>query len=141
MSFEFKESDLESISDPTDYIRSLTPYRRLNESKMPTQDQVDKFFALTQNEIHYLTSKPVAGQEKTFNKMEVEPWDEYDLSNWNSLVRKAKSKGQLKENEDKLLKIKQELEALRPGTISWIDDIFISSYDGSLQVELEYVIS
>jgi len=140
MSFEFKESDLESISDPTDYIRSLTPYRRLNESKMPTQDQVDKFFALTQNEIHYLNSKPVAGQEKTFNKMEVEPWDEYDLSNWNSLVRKAKSKGQLKENEDKLLKIKQELEALRPGTISWIDDIFISSYDGSLQVELDYTL-
>ena len=69
----------------------------INESKMPTQDQVDKFFALTQNEIHYLNSKPVMGQEKTFNKMEVEPWDEYDLSNWNSLVRKAKSKGQLNE--------------------------------------------
>ena len=31
--------------------------------------------------------------------MEVEPWDEYDLSNWNSLVRKAKSKGQLNEGE------------------------------------------
>ena len=60
------------------------------ESKMPTQDQVDKFFALTQNEMHYLNSKPVAGQEKTFNKMEVEPWDEYDLSNWNALVGKAK---------------------------------------------------
>jgi len=28
MSFEFKESDLESISDPTDYIKSLTPYKR-----------------------------------------------------------------------------------------------------------------
>jgi uncharacterized protein YjbJ (UPF0337 family) len=56
----------------------------------PTQDQVDRFFALTQNETHYLNSKPVEGQEKTFNKMEVEPWDEYDLSNWNSLVRKAK---------------------------------------------------
>ena len=72
---------------------------QLNESKIPTQDQVDKFFALTQNETHYLNSKPVAGQEKTFNKMEVEPWDEYDLSNWNSLVRKAKSKGQLNEGE------------------------------------------
>ena len=112
----------------------------LNESKIPTQDQVDKFFALTQNEMHYLNSKPVMGQEKTFNKMEVEPWDEYDLSNWNALVRKAKSKGQLNEAEDKLLKIKQELEALRPGTISWIDDIFISSYDGSLQVELDYTL-
>ena len=43
----------------------------LRESKIPTQDQVDKFFALTQNETHYLNSKPVAGQEKTFNKMEV----------------------------------------------------------------------
>ena len=112
----------------------------INESKMPTQDQVDKFFALTQNEMHYLNSKPVIGQEKTFNKMEVEPWDEYDLSNWNALVRKAKSKGQLNEADDKLLKIKQELEALRPGTISWIDDIFISSYDGSLQVELDYTL-
>jgi hypothetical protein len=25
--------------------------------------------------------------------MEVEPWDEYDLSNWNALVKKAKAKG------------------------------------------------
>jgi hypothetical protein len=63
------------------------------EVSRPTQDQVDRFFALTQNETHYLNSKPVEGQEKTFNKMEVEPWDEYDLSNWNSLVRKAKAKG------------------------------------------------
>jgi len=81
----------------------------LRESKIPTQDQVDKFFALTQNETHYLNSKPVAGQEKTFNKMEVEPWDEYDLSNWNSLVRKAKSKGQLNEdrkyNQEELLRL------------------------------------
>jgi hypothetical protein len=59
----------------------------------PTQSQVDRFFTLTQNETHYLNSKPVEGQEKTFNKMEVEPWDEYDLSNWNALVRKAKAKG------------------------------------------------
>ena len=75
----------------------------LNEGEMdekyelPTQDQVNKFFSLTQNEIHYLNSKPVKGQEKTFNKMEVEPWDEYDLSNWNSLVRKAKAKGKIDE--------------------------------------------
>jgi hypothetical protein len=63
------------------------------EVSRPTQDQVDRFFTLTQNETHYLNSKPVEGQEKTFNKMEVEPWDEYDLSNWNSLVKKAKAKG------------------------------------------------
>ena len=67
------------------------------KSKMPTQDQVDKFFALTQNETHYLNSKPVAGQEATFNLMKIEPWDEYDLSNWNSLVRKAKTLGKLDE--------------------------------------------
>ena len=63
------------------------------EVSRPTQDQVDRFFALTQNETHYLNSKPVEGQEKTFNNMEVEPWDEYDLSNWNALVRKAKQRG------------------------------------------------
>jgi uncharacterized protein YjbJ (UPF0337 family) len=63
------------------------------EVSRPTQDQVDRFFTLTQNETHYLNSKPVEGQEKTFNKMEVEPWDEYDLSNWNALVKKAKAKG------------------------------------------------
>jgi len=79
----------------------------LNENegrtKMPTQDQVNKFFSLTQNEIHYLNSKPVAGQEKTFNDTEVEPWDEYDLSNWNSLVKKAKTKGKsIDENEDEV---------------------------------------
>jgi hypothetical protein len=63
------------------------------EVSRPTQDQVDRFFTLTQNETHYLNSKPVEGQEKTFNKMEVEPWDEYDLSNWNALVKKAKQRG------------------------------------------------
>ena len=33
MSFDFKESDLELISDPTYYIMSLKPYRGLNEAK------------------------------------------------------------------------------------------------------------
>ena len=68
-----------------DYLGYSSP-----EIPRPTQDQVDKFFALTQNEMHYLNSKPVEGQEKTFNNMEVEPWDEYDLSNFNVLVKKAK---------------------------------------------------
>ena len=40
--------------------------------------------------MHYLASKPVRGQEKTFNNVKVEAWDEYDLSNWNALVRKKK---------------------------------------------------
>jgi hypothetical protein len=63
------------------------------KGKMPTQSQVDRFFILTQNETHYLNNKPVQGQKKTSSNMEVEPWDEYDLSNWNALVKKAKAKG------------------------------------------------
>ena len=63
---------------------------------MPSQEEVDKFFALTQQETHYLNSKPVRGQEGTFNLMSIEPWDEYDLSNWKSLVRKAKQQGKNK---------------------------------------------
>ena len=70
---------------------------------MPSQEEVDKFFALTQNETHYLNSKPVMGQEGTFNLMPIEPWDEYDLSNWNSLVRKAKQRGK-SIDENKILK-------------------------------------
>jgi hypothetical protein len=89
--------------------KAIITFKNDYEVKMPTQDQVDKFFALTQNEMHYLNSKPVAGQEKTFNKMEVEPWDEYDLSNWNALVRKAKSKGKINEarkyNQEELLRL------------------------------------
>jgi hypothetical protein len=60
---------------------------------MPSQEEVDRFFALTNNETHYLNSKPVMGQEGTFNLMPIEPWDEYDYSNWKALVRKAKAKG------------------------------------------------
>jgi len=83
------------------------------KGKMPTQDQVDRFFELTQNETHYLNSKPVEGQEKTFNLMKVEPWDEYDLSNWNSLVRKAKQRGKSIDENDKASTIKDKIEKLR----------------------------
>ena len=99
--------------DNQDKIKVIYP-KSLNESKIPTQDQVDKFFALTQNETHYLNSKPVAGQEGTFNLMKVEPWDGYDLSNWNSLVRKAKSKGQVNESKyEKEETIQQTIDRLK----------------------------
>ena len=49
-----------------------------DKSKMPTQDQVTKFFTKTQQELHYLSDKPV------------EDWDEYDLSNWKAKLRKYK---------------------------------------------------
>ena len=72
------------------------------ESNMPSQEEVDKFFSITQNEMHYLNSKPVMGQEGDRVRSKIEPWDEYDLSNWNALVRKAKAQGKI--NENNLLK-------------------------------------
>lgn len=42
-----------------------------------TQSDVDTFFQRTQNELHYLASKPV------------EEWDEYDTSNYRSLLVKT----------------------------------------------------
>ena len=69
----------------------------VNEIKMPSQEEVDKFFSITQNEMHYLNSKPVMGQKGDRVRSEIEPWDEYDLSNWNALVRKAKAQGKINE--------------------------------------------
>ena len=60
------------------------------ESNMPSQEEVDKFFSITQNETHYLNSKPVKGQKGDKVRSEIEPWNEYDLSNYRSLVRKYK---------------------------------------------------
>ena len=47
--------------------------------------------------MHYLDSKPVMGQKGDRVRSEIEPWDEYDLSNWNALVRKAKAEGKINE--------------------------------------------
>ena len=77
----------------------------LEESNMPSQEEVNKFFSDTQNEMHYLNSKPVAGQKGTLSKSEVEPWDEYDLSNWKSLNRKAKLNEDRKYNQEELLRL------------------------------------
>ena len=66
----------------------------LNEElQMPTQDQVTKFFTKTQQELHYLSDKPV------------EDWDEYDLSNWKAKLRKYKE-GRPQLSEDKKKKKK-----------------------------------
>lgn len=45
----------------------------------PTQKQVAHFFQDTEQEAHYLNNKPV------------DKWDDYDASNWNSKVNKAKN--------------------------------------------------
>ena len=71
------------------------------EAKMPSQEEVDKFFSITQNEMHYLNSKPVMGQKGDRVRSEIEPWDEYDLSNWNALVRRAKAQGKIEEAKKK----------------------------------------
>ena len=56
---------------------------------MPSQEEVDQFFEKeTHLQTHYLNSKPVMGQEGSFNKTEVQPWDEYDYSNWKALISK-----------------------------------------------------
>lgn len=44
-----------------------------------TQEEADDFFQRTQNESHYLNSKPLEG------------WDEYDFSNYRSLLLKTGS--------------------------------------------------
>ena len=56
---------------------------------MPSQEEVDQFFEKeTHLQTHYLNSKPVMGQEGSFNKTEIAPWDEYDYSNWKALQAK-----------------------------------------------------
>ena len=53
---------------------------------MPSQEEVDNFFNSHDSlGSHYLNNKPVMGQEATFNLMPIEPWDEYDYSNWKAL--------------------------------------------------------
>jgi hypothetical protein len=47
--------------------------------QMPSQEEVDAFFKSTGDESHYLANKPVFG--------DLEPWDEYDYSNWKELTR------------------------------------------------------
>ena len=100
----------------------------LEESNMPSQEEVNKFFSDTQNEMHYLNSKPVAGQKKTFNDSEVEPWDEYDLSNWKSLNRKAKLNEYSDENFDSLedaianSEFGMDYDQLGSGEKEWVRD-------------------
>ncbi|WP_026776306.1 hypothetical protein [Polaribacter sp. Hel_I_88] len=64
-----------------DYGILLWTIHRLEKQMIDTpsiaQEDIDAFFQRTQNEIHYLASKPV------------EEWDEYDTSNYRSLLVKT----------------------------------------------------
>ena len=86
LDFELKEPEIDAMVDVASEEGAISE----EKSQIPSQEEVDRFFEETQNEMHYLASKPVRGQEKTFNNVKVEAWDEYDLSNWNALVRKKK---------------------------------------------------
>lgn len=65
----------------TDYQVLLWTIHKFEELMTATpeysQDEVDGFFERTQNEIHYLVSKPIA------------EWDSYDYSNYRSLMVKT----------------------------------------------------
>jgi len=66
------DNDSNILSYQIDKIEKSTPmYPQLN------QKEVDEFFTRVQNEMHYLASKPV------------EDWDEYDISNYRSLLFKT----------------------------------------------------
>jgi hypothetical protein len=79
--------DVEAINEFDD--ESMTAYQKAVKKvyrpkydgsvQMPSQEEVDAFFKSTGNELHYLANKPVFG--------DLEPWDEYDYSNWKELTR------------------------------------------------------
>ena len=100
-----REEHLQTIIDNDQKMGLWDNIYTLRESNIPSQEEVNKFFSDTQNEMHYLNSKPVAGQKGTLSKSEVEPWDEYDLSNWKSLNRKAKLNEDRKYNQEELLRL------------------------------------
>jgi hypothetical protein len=108
----------------------------LEESNMPSQEEVNKFFSDTQQEIHYLNNKPV------------KDWDEYDMSNWKSKLRK-KELGRpqfgesLKEQMDIFDDIANEefgmdYDQLGPGEKEWVrDEIDNMSMNEVLQEKLK----
>ena len=111
------------------------------EAKMPSQEEVDKFFSITQNEMHYLNSKPVMGQKGDRVRREIEPWDEYDLSNWNALVRKAKAQGKINEDmndpvlvKTRAAKMAAEKEKAKQAAL---DKKYGSSYNDKLFAEID----
>jgi hypothetical protein len=121
--------------DNQDKIKVIYP-NNLNESNIPSQEEVNKFFSDTQQEIHYLNSKPV------------KDWDEYDMSNWKSKLRK-KELGRpqfgesLKEQMDIFDDIANEefgmdYDQLGPGEKEWVrDEINNMSMNEVLQEKLK----
>jgi len=91
---------VKGVTQPSQKFMEKFVKKSVNENEIPHQEEVDKFFSDTQNEMHYLNQKPVAGQKRSRTHTEIEPWDGYDLSNWNALVRKAKKTGKIKDVDE-----------------------------------------
>ena len=102
---------------------------------MPSQEEVDQFFEKeTHLQTHYLNAKPVMGQEGSFNKTEIQPWDEYDLSNWKALVKKSLKEVQKGHNE----KVSKDVfSKLKDKTISYQGEDYkvVSSDDTILKIQ------
>jgi hypothetical protein len=102
---------------------------------IPSQEEVDQFFEKeTHLQTHYLNAKPVMGQEGSFNKTEIQPWDEYDLSNWKALVKKSLKEVQKGHNE----KVSKDVfSKLKDKTISYQGEDYkvVSSDDTILKIQ------
>jgi hypothetical protein len=78
---DYLKAHLKKITDMVEYS-SLTeenslPLKLQWQKDFPSQQEVDDNFSSWQRETHYLADKPVG------------EWDEYDLSNYNSISRKG----------------------------------------------------
>ena len=97
LDFELKEPQIDAMVDVAQDVEainefddeSMTAYQKAVKKvyrpkydgsiQMPSQEVVDAFFKKIGKEYHYLANKPVFG--------DLEPWDDYDYSNWKSITR------------------------------------------------------
>ena len=97
LDFEIKEPQIDAMVDVAQDVEainefddeSMTAYQKAVKKvyrpkydgsiQMPSQEVVDAFFKKIGKEYHYLANKPVFG--------DLEPWDDYDYSNWKSITR------------------------------------------------------
>ena len=104
LDFELKEPQIDQVTDMVDAKGQKYAIDEAIEGK-PSQDEIDTFFSETQQELHYLASKPV------------EEWDEYDMSNWKAKLKK-KEQGRPQFSED----IKEKIAEMIKGAHSVMGD-------------------
>ena len=117
--------------DKSKYTRKEKHKQNFNEAEVATsglsQEEVDQFFKKeTHLQTHYLNSKPVMGQKGSFNKTEVQPWDEYDYSNWKALQAKNLEEGVSKTKKalDQVITLMKDLaKKYKEGDKSVVDQL------------------